>query len=162
MQVVVLVVYVACRGGLGGSDWLLSSIADALDDLAPCLLLHERLGRRHYNLAPPVVLRRRHSDVVQISRVGLKLDNFGLHAKACFLFVLEHCLDKLAHNSALLRLDLIGLNLEVLVFLSHLVKAHSKLVALLVKLCLLPEVQLLGKLGLILAFSQLLLERLTR
>ena len=85
------------------------------------------------------------------------MHHFRLHAETCLLLVLEHCLDQLSHNCALLRLNFIDLNLEVLVLLSHLVEIDSKLVALFIKLSLLPKVELLGELSLILTLSKLLL-----
>ena len=108
----------------------------------------------------PVLGRRDgQSHVVKLVRIGVALNCFGLNAKTRLLLVLEQSLDQLSHDGALLRLNLVILNIELLVLHAHLVELDSELVALLIKLGLLPKVKLLRELGLVLALAQLLLQR---
>ena len=67
----------------------------------------------------------------------LLLHRLRLHTETSLLLIFEHGLDKLAHDSSFLRLNLVNLFPGILVLLPHLVQFHPKVVALLIELSLL-------------------------
>jgi len=81
----------------------------------------------------------------------LSLENLRLIVETGLLLVLKHRLDQFAHDRTLFRLQLANFDPLLLVLLPHLVQAHSRLVALFVKLRLLVEIGLLSSLDLSLA-----------